>query len=359
MEQIIKILVVDDDPSMLDLIGTALKSREKYDVILASDSETALSFIQENDFDAVISDINLPGMDGLELLSRINIINSKIPVILITGFAEVSTMQNAIKLGVYDFLRKPFSLSELQISVKQAVQKHHLLIQNELYTNNLEKLLEQKAKELYDANILLELNFIRTVLAMINALEASDIYTKGHSERVTNISLIIGQTMNLSTSELKSLRNGAIFHDLGKIGIYQTLLHKPAALSFEELNLIRQHPLIGEKIIRPIALDKEIINIVSQHHERYDGTGYPKGLKSHDISLLAKVVSIADSYDAMTSSRSYRDVFTHSQASDEIQRCSGTQFDPVCVEYFLKAASGQDFKTLEIPPLSSFMNVTL
>lgn len=359
MENEVKILVVDDDPQMLDMIGSALISREKYDVKLASDSETALKYIQENDFDTVISDINLPGMDGLELLSRISIIDSNIPVILITGFAEVSTLQNAIKLGVYDFLKKPFSLSELQISVRQAVQKHHLLIQNKLHTENLELLLEQKATELYEANLLLELNFVRTVLAMINALEASDIYTKGHSERVTNISLIIGQTMKLSTSELKSLRNGAIFHDLGKIGIYQTLLHKPTTLTYDELNLIRQHPLIGEKIIRPIALDKEITNIVSQHHERYDGAGYPHGLKSHDISLLAKVVSIADSYDAMTSSRSYRDVFTHSQASDEIQRCSGTQFDPVCVEYFIKAAKGQDFKTIETPPLSTFMNLSL
>jgi putative nucleotidyltransferase with HDIG domain len=190
---------------------------------------------------------------------------------------------------------------------------------------------------------------------MINALEACDIYTRGHSERVTNISLIIGQTMNLSEAEIKLLRTGAIFHDLGKIGIYPTLLHKPATLTVEELNLIRQHPLIGEKIIRPIAMDKEIINIVSQHHERFDGGGYPLGLKSHDISLLARIVSIADSYDAMTSSRSYRDICTHQQASEEIERCSGTQFDPLCAEYFLKAASLQDFKMLDTPPLDSFL----
>jgi len=355
MEHDVRILVVDDDISMLDMISTALTTREKYNVILASDSETALKHISQDKFDAVISDINLPGMNGLDLLSRINIINPNIPVILITGFADVSTLQQAIKLGVFDFLRKPFSLSELQISIRQAIEKHQLLTQNKQYTEKLELLVEQKAKELYEANRLLELNFVRTVLAMINALEASDVYTRGHSERVTNISLIIAQAMNLTRSDLNLLRTGAILHDLGKIGIYQTLLNKPATLTFEEMNLIRQHPAIGEKIIRPIALDKEICNIVSQHHERYDGKGYPLGLKNHEISMLARIVAIADAYDAMTSSRSYREIFSHSQAYKEIERCSGSQFDPVCVEYFMKAADEQDFILLETPPLDSFL----
>jgi putative two-component system response regulator len=349
-----KILVVDDDPPMLDLIGTALKTREKYDIVLAENSEAALKYLSEDTFDLVISDINLPGMNGLDLLSRINIIDSKMPVILITGYADLNTMQTAIKLGVFDFLRKPFSLSELQISVKQAVQKRQLLLENQQYTEQLESLVELKAKELYEAHVLLESNFIRTVLAMINALEACDIYTKGHSERVTNISLIIGQAMDMTMADLKTLRTGAIFHDLGKIGIYPALLNKPAMLSTEELNLIKQHPLVGEKIIRPIALDRTICDIVAQHHERYDGEGYPNGLKSHDISLMAKIVAIADAYDAMTSTRSYREPLSHTEAYAEIKRCSGTQFDPICVEYFLKAADEYDFKSMETPPLDTF-----
>lgn len=350
-----RILVVDDDRSMLEMIGTALTSREHYDVTTVPDSEQALEYLAESSYDAVISDINLPGMDGLNLLSRINLIDAKLPVILITGFADVKTMQTAIKLGVYDFLRKPFSLSELQVSVRQAIQKRQLLIQNQQYTEQLELLVQKKAKELFDANRLLELNFIRTVLAMINALEASDIYTKGHSERVTNISMIIGQTMNLSQPELKTLRTGAIFHDLGKIGIYQALLHKPATLSFDEISLIKQHPMIGEKIIKPIALDNDISHIVVQHHERFDGKGYPLGLKDHDITLLSKIVTIADAYDAMTSNRSYRQLLNHMQACDEIERCSGSQFDPICVEYFLRAAQRQNFQTLETPSLDSFL----
>jgi putative two-component system response regulator len=352
-----KILVVDDDHSMLDMISTALTTREKYEVVLAADSETALKCIDESKFDAIISDINLPLMNGLDLLSRINIIDPKLPVILITGFAEVGIMQSAIKLGVFDFLRKPFSLSELQISVKQAIQKHELLIQNEQYTQQLEMLVEKKATELYEAHKLLELNFSRTVLAMINALEACDIYTKGHSERVTYISMILGKAMNLSKQEIKSLQTGAIFHDLGKIGIYPTLLNKPASLTDDEMLLIKQHPTIGEKIIKPIAFDKEVSSIVSQHHERYDGKGYPSGLKNHDISLGAKIVAIADSYDAMTSLRSYRQKLTHEQASDEIKRCSGTQFDPICVEYFLKIAEEQEFLLSESSPLDTGFSI--
>ncbi|MBM4399908.1 MAG: response regulator [Candidatus Cloacimonetes bacterium] len=359
MKEKVRILVVDDDRSMLEMIGSALSNRESYEVTLVPDSETALQHLAESDFDTVISDISLPGMNGLDLLSRINILDYKLPVILITGFADIKTMQTAIKLGVYDFLRKPFSLSELQVSVKQAVQKRHLMIQNEQYTEQLELLVQKKAKELFDANKLLELNFIRTVLAMINALEASDIYTKGHSERVTNISLIIGQIMQLPPPEIKTLRTGAIFHDLGKIGIYQALLHKPASLSVDEISLIRQHPIIGDKIIQPIAIEHDIRNIVAQHHERFDGTGYPLGLKSHDISLLSKIVTIADAYDAMTSTRSYRPLLSHSEACEEIERCAGSQFDPLCVEYFLKAAQKQDFQALVTPPLDSFLAMEL
>jgi len=355
MEQKTKILVVDDDISMLDMISQALTNREKCDVTVAADSETALTYLTNESFDAVISDIKMPDMDGLDLLSRINIIDNKLPVILITGFAEVQTMQAAIKLGAFDFLRKPFALSELHISVKQALQKRQLMLKNEEYTQHLELLVQEKVKELFEANKLLELNFIRTVLAMINALEASDIYTKGHSERVTNISLLIGQTMKLSESQIKTLRTGAIFHDLGKIGIYQALLHKPATLSIDELSLIRQHPMIGEKIIKPIAINEEISNIVVQHHERFDGLGYPYGLKSHEISTLSKIVTIADAYDAMTSSRSYRGLLTHTQACDEIKRCSGSQFDPVCVEYFIQAAELQDFQLLDTPTLDSIL----
>jgi putative two-component system response regulator len=357
MEQKAKILVVDDDSSMLDMIGTALSNREKCDVSIASDSETALQYLTNETFDAVISDIKLPGMDGLDLLSRINIIDPTLPVILITGFAEVNTMQAAIKLGAFDFLRKPFSLSELQISVKQALLKRQLMVKNEEYTQHLELLVQEKVKELFEANRLLELNFIRTVLAMINALEASDIYTKGHSERVTNISILIGEAMKLPPNQIKTLRTGAIFHDLGKIGIYQALLHKPATLSIDELSLIRQHPMIGEKIIKPIAINEEISNIVVQHHERYDGQGYPNGLKSHEISTLAKIVTIADAYDAMTSSRSYRELYTHKQACEEILRCSGTQFDPVCVEYFIKAADKYNLHLLDTPTLDSILTL--
>jgi response regulator RpfG family c-di-GMP phosphodiesterase len=357
MNNSIRVLVVEDDRSMLELIGSALSMREKYEVVLAADSETALQKLNQMQFNAVISDINLPGMNGLDLLSRISLIDSKVPVILITGYAEVSIMQTAIKLGVFDFLKKPFNLSELQISVRQAVLKNQLLVQNEAYTNQLEQLVEKKAKELCEANNLLEINFARTVLAMINALEACDIYTKGHSERVTNISLIIGQTMNLSSQEIKSLRTGAIFHDLGKIGIYPALLNKPATLTMEEYDLIRQHPSIGGKIIKPIALDIEITNIVVQHHERYDGKGYPLNLKNHDISNLAKIVAIADAYDAMTSMRIYREMLSHEQACEEIIRCSGSQFDPIFVEYFVLAAEKQDFRVLDTPPLTSYFNI--
>jgi len=337
-----RILLVDDDTAILTILETMLTKRYKYKVDTAKDSDAALQLIRENAFDLVISDINMPGMDGLELMEHILRRDPHMPVILITGYADVKTMQTAIRLGVYDFLRKPFNMEELHVSVKQAIHKRKLSQENEKYTSNLEILLQEKATELFEVNRQLERNFVQTVLAMINALEASDVYTKGHSERVTSYSVMIGQEMNLPRDQIKLLRIGAVLHDLGKIGIYQTLLNKPSRLSDDELDIIRQHPVIGEKILRPIELPDVIRHIVLQHHERIDGSGYPHQLKKHEISPLAKIVAVADAFDAMTSGRPYRQSISKDKALQEIHTCAGTQFEYVCVNAFLAFANAQD-----------------
>ncbi len=322
-----RILVVDDEKSILDLIRQVLTDCDEYELQLTDDPHEALILLRTNQYNIVISDICMQGLDGLALLENVSRIDNKIPVILMTGFAETDVMQKAIKLGVYDFLRKPFNLSELMISVRRAAQKNDLVIQNENYKKHLENMVQQRTLELFNAKRKLESNFINTLNVMVNALEANDIYTRGHSERVTVISMLFGKHIALSSEELKKLRIGSLLHDLGKIGIYRSILTKQVSLSDDELTMMKEHPVIGARIVHPIGFPQDISDIILQHHEWCNGEGYPYGIALDKINHLARVVSIADAYDAMTSQRTYRQRLSPEEAITEISSQAGKQFD--------------------------------
>jgi len=322
------ILVVDDDLSMLDCVRMSLKIEPSYQVKTCNNPQDAIILLQSAEYNLVISDIMMPGLTGLDLLELVGKTDPNIPVILMTGEADQSKMRSAIQLGAFDFLRKPFEIAELHVAVKQALQKNQLLIQNERYRCHLEILVEERTEELFAAKSKLEKHYLNTIHAMVNAMEANDIYTRGHSERVTVLSLMLGKLLKLNNDELKLLRIGALLHDLGKIGIYNTLLNKEQALTLTEYEVMKQHPVIGEKIIGPIGLPGEIHDIILQHHEWFGGGGYPYGKKGKAISHLARIVTIADSYDAMTSRRAYRHNLDPLSASLEIRDKTGVQFDP-------------------------------
>ncbi len=322
------ILVVDDDHSILDCIRMSLSSETDYRVQVVNDPVEALDLVRSKDYNLVISDIQMPGLSGLELLETVVNHDPNLPVILMTGEGDPEKMRRAIQLGAFDFLRKPFEIAELHVAVKQGLQKNMLLVQNENYRNHLESLVDDRTRELMKAKSQLEKHYLNTIYAMVYAMEANDIYTRGHSERVTVISVMMGKLMKLDLEELKLLRIGAILHDLGKIGIYNTLLSKEQALTMNEYEMVKQHPVIGERIIGPIGLPGTVHDIILQHHEWYDGRGYPNGLKGEEISLFARIVAVADSYDAMTSQRPYRMNLDPYSASLEIRDNINAQFDP-------------------------------
>lgn len=339
-DKIVNILVVDDDEAILRIISRILNAVPNYRVYCCIDSMEALTYLQTMPINVMISDIVMPKLNGLELLKKVTQIDEKISVILITGTEDSYKMRSAIQLNAFDFLRKPFDLAELEISVKQAIEKNALLIDNENYQNNLELLVQQRTLELFDAKSKLERNYLNTIGAMVNAIEANDIYTKGHSERVTILSLLLGKKMRLSSEELKQLRVGSLLHDIGKIGIMTQILSKPGTLSESEYELVKMHPIIGDKIISPVGLPHTVHQIILQHHEWVDGKGYPHNLTGADISLLSKVVSVADSFDAMTSQRVYRSDLDIKAAYHEIEQMSGTQFDEDVARVF---CSDQDY----------------
>lgn len=331
-----KILVIDDDNSILSIIEAILGEEPNLEVKCLDNPREALQHISTQEVNVILTDIKLPGFTGIELLERVGKFNPGIQVILMTGFSEPELMRRAIQLGAYDFLHKPFDYNELILTTLQALDKYRLLKQNELYHSRLEQLVEQRTLELIQAKALLENQYLNAINSMINAIEISDVYTVGHSERVTAISLILGQLMKFSSEELRYLRIGAMLHDLGKVGRINSLITKAERLNGDEYEMVKQHPLYGAKILEPLGLPQAVSDVILQHHERPDGKGYPNGIKDGDISIYAKIVSVADSYDAMTSQRAYRNNLPPTEALEEIRSKSGIQFDPGVTELFVR-----------------------
>lgn len=331
-----KILIIEDDLSMLRCVQTMLRELPLTEILTTSSPEDALNILSSEPISVVVSDICMPGYSGIDLLERIYKFNPNIQVILMTGMMEASVMRRAIQLNAFDFLRKPFEAAELMLTVKQALNKNQLLVQNTLYQNKLEMLVEKRTVELLQAKSQLETHYLNAINSMINAIEVSDVYTVGHSERVTTISLLLGRLLKLDAEELRYLRIGAMLHDLGKIGRINALVTKNHRLSRDEYDQIKQHPVHGAKIISPLGLPKAVNDIILQHHERQDGTGYPYGIKGDKVSSYAKIVSVADSYDAMTSRRAYRTNLEPRAAAEELLENSGTQFDPIVVRTFYR-----------------------
>lgn len=322
------VLVIDDDSSILDCIRLSLSTTKEYNVHGYNNPEEGLEALKIINFACVISDVNMPNMSGLDVLKAVTDYDEKIPVILITGNTDTDIMRRAIHLGVYEFLKKPFEMNDLIVTVKQAVQKNQLLIQNEMHKFHLETLVQQRTIELFAAKSKLEQSYLNTILAMVNAMEVNDIYTRGHSERVTAIAMGLGKALKLSAEELRQLRIGALLHDLGKIGVISNVLNKEQSLTPTEFDIIKQHPIIGAKIIGPIGLPDAVHNIILQHHEWYNGQGYPYGIANSEISYLARIVSVADSFDAMTSQRPYRRNVEFTKAAQEVYDNIDAQFDP-------------------------------
>jgi response regulator RpfG family c-di-GMP phosphodiesterase len=309
----VEILVADDESSIAESLRAFLEGIG-YLVSTAADGRAALAIFRERLMPLVISDINMPLLGGHELLREIKAVAPETEVIIVTGFATVDGAVKAIKDGAYDYIIKPFRIATIQHTVEKALNHRALILENLRLQEN-------------------SLNVLRT---MVNVLEQRDSYTAGHSRRVTEIAMAIAARLDLSEEDVKTLRLAGMIHDVGKIGIEDTILRKPGRLTDEEFAAIRTHPERGVQIIEPLDFLKGALPIVRHHHECFDGGGYPAGLKGEAIPLGARIVAIADTYDAITSSRAYRRARGQDAALSEIERCSGTQFDPDLASLFVE-----------------------
>src|SRR6476469_7052352 len=327
-----RILIVDDEIEITEILADLLS--EDYDCTRAGSAEDALARLQEGEFQLVISDITMPGMSGLDMIPHIKERSSDTVVVMISGMQTVESAIGALRLGAFDYLMKPFDLRQVEAVVKRALEHHDLIVAKQRYENHLEELVEQRTAELDRALDSLEEAYRSTLKALTTALETRDQEPQGHSERVVTYSLRLGREYGLSSVEMKSLEFGSLLHDIGKIGVPDSILRKPAKLTEEEWVRMREHPLHGQQILRGIEFLQGAARVVAQHHEKWDGTGYPLGLQEEEIDLNARIFAVADAFDAITSDRVYRKGKSYEAAAKELDDWAGRQFDPKVVEAF-------------------------
>jgi putative nucleotidyltransferase with HDIG domain len=330
-----KILVVDDEEAIREVVSTLLDS-QGYQCTVRSNGRLALEAFRNDTFDLVLSDIVMPEMDGLKLLSALRDEDPDVPVIMVTAMHDISIALEAIRAGAYDYILKPFEKDQLHLSVRRALEHRRLVLENRTYQSDLEHLVAERTQQLSIALQDLEQSYDYTLEALGGALDAKDAETEGHCQRVTAFTITIARAMGVDKALLRHIARGAFLHDIGKMGVPDSILTKPGPLTPEEREIMRRHCDIGYAVLKRIPFLKEAAEIVLSHQECYDGSGYPRGLKGEEIPMGARIFAVADTLDAMISDRPYRKALPISAAREEIQRFAGRQFDPRVVQYFLQ-----------------------
>jgi putative nucleotidyltransferase with HDIG domain len=332
-----RVLIVDDEPLIRDLVTKVVSS-----LGLQSDTvqngEEALQRLARTEYEVVLSDITMPVLDGLDLLHQISSRYPEIAVIMITGISDVSSAVDALSTGAYDYITKPFHVLELKGKIQRALERRRLVLENRQYHSHLEGRVRQQTAELREALAATGMAYTQTLEALINALDARERETQKHSKRVSNYTVLMARNFGIPASQLVDIERGSLLHDVGKIGISDNTLLKPGRLNEDEWIEIRKHPDIGYQILSGIGFLKGAAEMVRQHHERFDGTGYPQGLAGEQILLGARMFAVIDTFDAMTSDRPYRKALSYQKAREEIIRCAHTQFDPQLVDCFLQVS---------------------
>ncbi|UCF99979.1 MAG: response regulator [Spirochaetaceae bacterium] len=330
-----KILVVDDDPTILKLISLII-SRRHLTCDTAAGIRSAKSLMEKNRYDIVFLDLMLPDGSGFDLLEERLSFNRSAVVVIITGEQVLDTAVQVIRNGAYDFITKPFSLALFEERLARVVEEWHSRVRYQYYQTHLEGLVGAMTDKLLQTSAQIDRIYDMTVAALGAALDLRDPETEDHCWRVAENSVLLGKTLGLSQVDQRNLRWSAYLHDIGKIGIPEHILSKSTGLSGEEMELVKVHPLLGFKMISNIDFLKGATDVVLFHHEKYDGSGYPYGLKGTDIPLAARIFAIIDAMDAMIYDRPYRKALPFSLFVEELKKQAGRHFDPELVRKFLE-----------------------
>lgn len=327
-----RILIVDDDPQVCQLLGNILATAG-YECAFAPGGEEALELHRRSPFALIMTDLRMDGMDGVELLTRVKESdedrNDTTAVVVVTGEPDVATAVATLTQGAYDYISKPFDVHRIVNTVRNALERRRLYRENQEYQRGLEELIDRRTEELLAT-------YRQTLAALGSALDTRDPETQQHTERVTRYTVTIARAMGIHGAAIRDMEWGAMVHDVGKIGIPDGILMKPGALDEHDWIVMRRHPVIGHRLLKDIPFLRGALPVVLHHHEAWDGSGYPNGLKGTEIPLGARIFKIADVFDALTSHRPYRSPDPPEVARDVILAHSGSEFDPAVVEAFLR-----------------------
>ena len=329
-----RVLVCDDEEAIREVVSTLLEA-QGFQCTVVQNGFQAIEAVKKSPPDLVLSDIVMPEMDGMRLLKQLRSFDEDIPVIMVTAMHDISIAIEAMRAGAYDYILKPFEKDQLYLSVNRALEHRHLVIENRSYQRDLERLVAERTHQLSMTLRDLEQSYDYTLEALGGALDAKDAETEGHCQRVTAITISIAKIMNVDGEQLRQIARGAFLHDIGKMGIPDQVLRKPGPLTEDERVLMKRHCEIGYTVLKKIPFLSDAAEIVLSHQEFFNGGGYPRGLKGEQIPLGARIFAVADTVDAMTSDRPYRKAMPIEAARAEVQKFSGTQFDPKVVAAFL------------------------
>lgn len=331
-----RILVVDDEEPIREIVASMLGTAGYACKQAASGMEALSVLTSGEEFELMLSDLMMADLDGIGLLERTKEKYPDMPVVMVTAVHDISVALAAIRNGAYDYLLKPFEREQLLNTVSRALENRRLKVENRTYQTNLESLVKARTDQLQAAMANLERSYDITLETLGDALDLKDRETEGHSKRVTAFTIAIARAMGLPREQINTIARGAFLHDIGKIAIPDKILNKPGKLTKEEMDVMQEHAYHGYQIVKKIPFLNEAADIVYSHQERFDGTGYPRGLKGEQIPLGARIFSVADTLDAITSDRIYRAAQTLPAAKEEIARWAGRQFDPEVVRVFLE-----------------------
>jgi response regulator RpfG family c-di-GMP phosphodiesterase len=328
------VLIVDDDRMVRELLG-AIFTASGYECRLATNGMEGIEAFQAEHPSLSVTDIRMPVLDGLQFLKQALTLDPDAAVLVLTGVGDVQTAVEVLNGGAYDFIQKPVNPEELLIKAGRALERRQLVIERRRHQALLERRVTEATSELASTVRHLEETYRVTLEALGSAIDTRDIGTHAHSRRVRGYSLAIARAHGVPESQMPDIEHGVMLHDIGKIGIPDAILLKPGPLTPEEWTVMRSHPEIGRRLVEKIPFLRGAISIIYHHHERWDGTGYPLGLRGEGIPLEARIFAIADALDAMTFDRPYSRAISFETARDEIKRCVGTHFDPAVVNTFL------------------------
>jgi response regulator RpfG family c-di-GMP phosphodiesterase len=336
-----RILIVDDEPSICALLIEGL-TPEGFECRAAASGDEAIKLLERERFDALISDLRIPGVSGLALLETARTKYPWMSFLIATGVDNIRVGVDAMKLGADDYILKPFRPETVAVAVDRALKKKRLGIEVEAYRERLEEMVTERTEQLQAAVKSIQQTYDtnretdgETVQALGAAMALRDNQTSGHADRVARYCLDIAKPSNCTPEQLTQIKRGGLLHDIGKIAIPDAILNKPGELTPEEVAVMRTHSRIGYELVCHIPFLTPAAEIVLAHHERFDGTGYPRGLKGNDVPLGARIVAVANAFDVMVNDQPYRRARSFEEAVAGIRRCSGTQFNPKVVTAFL------------------------